>query len=208
MTTIAAAAAATATIDYSWERYEGRKGWKPIGDDTISQTIEHAFMSGEEEVSVTPGRRAIRVIFADMRTHQSQKVRRVSNKATPDVVYEWDDGGYWTPYNCDESELFRIAEAAGQTSVSIYVGPHDTEYYIDLDSMIQTNSRTGFERNIRSIAATATPAATPAAGTAAPAAASGSSSAAGSAKGIPLSTDDIDVVIDNARKAKIGTDKS
>ena len=67
------------------------------------------------------------------------------------MVWEWEeDGGKWSPFSADHSQLLSEALIAGDSDTTVQVAP-SVKMKIRFDAMTQTNTKTGWQRNIRCV---------------------------------------------------------
>jgi len=85
--------------------------------------------------------------------------------APSSVVWQWLDSPGWTAYDAQANAILEQAKASGQTVVALNHGFFGTQggYTINLTTMIQTRTSTGFTRKVQRIdlASTNTPAVAP-----------------------------------------------
>jgi deltex-like protein len=64
------------------------------------------------------------------------------------VVWEWEERGRWTPYDAASSVVLENALTAG-TSSAVQLQFGRTRYNVDVSALTQTNTSTGYRRQIR-----------------------------------------------------------
>ena len=130
-------------------QYKEGGRWHDFQPQTSSSLLsQHA--SGSSTGSFTFRHVTYTIDFTNMQqtntqTNFQRKLRIVA--AAPSSTWEWNEGRQWTPYDARTQAAFNAAIASNQYNLNIQFG--STVYQIDLQNMKQTNTKTGFARNIR-----------------------------------------------------------
>jgi hypothetical protein len=152
---------------YEWECLADL-GWAPY-DASTAIVIERAHHARNEAlcagalapgahqtVAITRGGRPFEVDLEAMlqvnkATGFSRKVRRLGR-----VVWEFKDGAAWRAYADADCLLLerRFADLDGAAAAAAAVATADGRYTVDVVKMRQTNTQSGFSREVRRIPAT------------------------------------------------------
>jgi len=148
-------------LDHGWVQY----------DATSAAQLQHAFSMGTAEFEMHV--RGTAYIFrldpthgctqTNKKTRMTRAIRQSGAAAAMPAPWAYQDGSrahpVWTPYGAAEQACLNAAQSAGQATVQLNVGPG---YIVDLQQMLQTNMKSGYQRSVRHTGGT--PATTPAAG--------------------------------------------
>ena len=171
------ASAPAAAVVWEWE--DGSRGsgqWKPF-DAASSAKVEAAHASGatltlkfgSTSYSIDPGS----LTQTNTRTRWVRTIRRNGGGgggaaaaaaassapaalpvSAPPAMWEWEDGsrgsGRWKPFDASSTRQLESVHASSGFSATLTFG--STAYALDTRNMSQTNTRTGYVRNIRRLA--------------------------------------------------------
>lgn len=135
----------------TWQHFHDGT-WQSFGD--FSTVLELEFRTISSNPSSISGCGTVNfeqmVLIAN-----SEFVRRLTSKETPDIIFEWEDSSYgnriWTSYNTDDCEAISISQLCGRSIVTIYVGLANTPYEINFERRTQTNKMSNNVRWIRKV---------------------------------------------------------
>ncbi|XP_061446489.1 poly [ADP-ribose] polymerase 2 isoform X2 [Rhineura floridana] len=136
-------------LELRWEWETGSNGWQQFGpeqSDTLSQAARAGKLSADIGESCVDLRRMLQL---HKQTGQETRVAAAVQDQDSYFVWSWqgDEQGEWFPYPADTClDLQAARNGQGKPTVEVIVGR--TRYKLDTTRMVQTNSRTGFERTI------------------------------------------------------------
>ncbi|XP_066483001.1 poly [ADP-ribose] polymerase 2 [Tiliqua scincoides] len=138
------AAGAKLELRWEWESTDGWLQFLPEQNEALTQAArvgKRSISLGETSVDL------LKMVRRDKETGQETRVAAAVQDQDSYFVWQWqgDQDGDWFPYPVDTClALQATRNSHGETIVEVMVGR--TRYKLDMTRMVQTNTRTGFER--------------------------------------------------------------